>query len=42
MAQHQHIRHGAGSVRPYLYGNLDLADLVRRAFDAEELERLPT
>ena len=42
MVQHRHIRHGAGSVRPYLYGNLDLADLIKRAFDAEELERLPT
>lgn len=42
MAQHTHIRHGAGSVRPYLYGNLDLPDLIKRAFDAEELERLPT
>jgi len=42
MAQHTHIRHGAGSVRPYLFGNLDLADLIKRAFDAEELERLPT
>ncbi|MBV8136432.1 MAG: VOC family protein [Deltaproteobacteria bacterium] len=42
MVQHTHIRHGAGSVRPYLYGNLDLADLIKRAFDAEELERLPT
>ena len=42
MVQHTHIRHGAGSVRPYLYGNLDLANLIKRAFDAEELERLPT
>jgi len=42
MAPHRHIRHGVGSVRPYLYGNLDLADLIKRAFDAEELERLPT
>ena len=42
MAQHTHIRHGVGSVRPYLYGNLDLPDLINRAFEAEELERLPT
>ena len=42
MAEYRHIRHGAGWVRPYLYGNLDLADLIKRAFDAEELERLPT
>ncbi len=42
MARATHIRHGLGSVRPYLYGNLDLPDLIKRAFDAEELERLPT
>jgi PhnB protein len=36
-----HIRHGVGSVRPYLYGRLDMLDLVRRAFGAVELERLP-
>src|SRR5215472_11904669 len=42
MAQHKHIRHGSGSVRPYVYGNLDLPDLIKGAFDAEELERLPT
>ena len=36
-----HIRHGIGSVRPYLYGRLDLPDLLRQAFGAEELERLP-
>src|SRR5436309_1232810 len=34
-----HIRHGFGAVRPYLYGNIDLADFLRRAFGAEELER---
>jgi|SRR6202158_579734 PhnB protein len=37
----KHIRHGIGSVRPYLYGRLDLPDLLRQAFGAEELERLP-
>src|SRR5438445_7350807 len=37
----KHIRHGIGSVRPYLYGRLDLPDLLRQAFDAKELERLP-
>jgi PhnB protein len=36
----KHIRHGVGSVRPYLYGALDTADLVKRAFGALELERL--
>lgn len=37
----KHIRHGVGSVRPYLYGRLDTAELVKRAFGAVELERLP-
>ncbi len=37
----KHIRHGIGSVRPYLYGRLDLPDLLRQAFGAEDLERLP-
>ena len=36
-----HIRHGIGSVRPYLYGRLDLPELLKKAFGAEELERLP-
>src|SRR5271167_1749840 len=36
----KHIRHGVGSVRPYLYGHLDMLELVRRAFGAVELERL--
>jgi PhnB protein len=36
----QHIRHGVGSVRPYLYGRLDILELVKRAFGAVELERL--
>jgi PhnB protein len=36
----RHIRHGVGSVRPYLYGRLDMLELVRRAFGAVELERL--
>jgi PhnB protein len=42
MTKQSHIRHGAGSVRPYVYGNLDLPELIKRAFDAEELERLST
>src|SRR6266404_9672888 len=37
----KHIRHGVGSVRPYLYGRLDLPDLLKQSFGAEELERLP-
>jgi len=36
-----HIRHGVGSVRPYLYGRLDMLELVKRAFGAVELEHLP-
>jgi PhnB protein len=37
----KHIRHGIGSVRPYLYGRLDLPDLLKKAFGGEELERVP-
>ncbi|MGB0060070.1 VOC family protein [Candidatus Binatus sp.] len=37
----RHIRHGVGSVRPYLYGRLDMLELVKRAFGAVELEHLP-
>ncbi len=37
----RHIRHGIGSVRPYLYGRLDTPELVKRAFGAVELECLP-
>jgi PhnB protein len=35
-----HIRHGIGTVRPYLYGYLDLLDFVKQVFGAEELERV--
>ena len=28
-----------GTVRPYLHGELDLAELFKHAFDAQELER---
>lgn len=35
----KHIRHGHGSVRPYVYGKLDLPDFVRDVFGAKELER---
>ena len=34
-----HIRNGFGSVRPYLYGHLDLPEFVKHAFGAVELER---
>lgn len=35
-----HIRHGVGAVRPYVYGHLNLIDLVKHAFGGEELERV--
>lgn len=34
-----HIRNKLGTVRPFLYGRLDLIDFVRDAFEALELER---
>ena len=36
----KHIRHGKGSVRTYLFGNLGLPDFVREVFGAKEVERL--
>ncbi|WP_151759719.1 VOC family protein [Dictyobacter vulcani] len=36
------MRHGMGTVRPYLYGKLDLLDFVKNVFGAEELERAST
>lgn len=36
----KHIRHGFGSVRAYVYCQLDTITLIREAFDARELERL--
>ena len=36
----KHIRHGVGSVRPYLHGHLDMPEFVKRAFGAVELERV--
>ena len=40
MATHlSHIRHGRGSVRPYLHGPLSLLEFVKAAFQAVELER---
>src|SRR5262245_42278285 len=35
----KHVRHGIGSVRPYVHGYLNLWDLVRDAFGAIEIER---
>jgi PhnB protein len=40
--ENTHIRHGIGTVRPYLYGPLDLLDFVKQVFGAEEVERVPT
>jgi PhnB protein len=34
-----HIRHGVGSVRPYIHGPVSLLDFVKAVFGAEELER---
>ena len=34
------VRHGRGTVRPYLYGNVDLIEFVEQVFGAVELERL--
>ena len=39
LAPTNHIRHGMGAVRPYLYGKLDLLDFVQQVFGAVELER---
>lgn len=36
------VRHGMGTVRPYLYGPNDLLDFVTEVFGAEELERNAT
>lgn len=35
----KHVRHGFGSIRPYVYGHLGLWDLVKVAFGAIEIER---
>jgi PhnB protein len=37
-----HIRHGFGAVRAYVYGHLDLPDLLAHAFGAVEIERHET
>jgi PhnB protein len=33
-----HVRHGLGTVRPYLYGHPDLLEFVMQVFGAEEIE----
>jgi PhnB protein len=38
-AENRYVRDGFGSVRPYLYGRLELADFVRSVFGAVELGR---
>lgn len=38
-SQLKHVRQGFGSVRPYLYGGLDLIDFIIQTFAAEEIER---
>jgi PhnB protein len=38
-SEKEHIRNGAGAVRPYLFGRLDLIDFVKDVFGAVELER---
>lgn len=38
-AEPRHVRHGIGSVRPYVYGPVELLDFVRDVFGASELER---
>ena len=35
----RYIHHGKGTVRPYIYGGLDLLEFVKKVFDAVELER---
>ena len=34
-----HVRHGRGSIRPYLHGSVDLPEFVTAVFKAVELER---
>lgn len=34
-----HIRHGIGSVRPYLHGPLEILDFLKNVFGAAEIER---
>jgi PhnB protein len=34
-----YVRHGFGAVRPYIYSRFDTIDLLKQAFEAEEIER---
>lgn len=34
-------RHGVGTVRPYIFGHVDLATFIQQTFNATELERIP-
>ncbi len=36
----QYVRHGIGTVRPYLYGNVGLPEFLQRTFNATEPERV--
>ena len=36
----RYVRHGVGTVRPYVYGNVDLIEFVQQVFGAVELERV--
>jgi hypothetical protein len=38
-SQTGYIHHRKGTVRPYIYGRLDLLDFVKKVFNAIELER---
>jgi PhnB protein len=37
--QRKHVRHGIGTLRPYIYGPVELLEFVQQTFDAVELER---
>jgi PhnB protein len=37
--ERRYVHHGKGTVRPYVYGRLDLPDFVKKVFAAVELER---
>ena len=39
MSANTHIRHQIGTVRPYVYGPLNLPEFLRQVFNAVELER---
>jgi PhnB protein len=39
-ADASYVRHGVGTVRPYVYGNVDLIEFVQQVFGAVELERV--